>query len=242
MELPTATRLLDELRSRGLSARALGGIAVAIRCPTASTPAIRREFTDLDLIVHSRDAKALRETLREIGFDEQREFNTLNGHRRLAFDGAESEGHVDVFVGAFEMCHRLNLEGRLDVDPLTVPLADLALSKLQIAKLNQKDVVDIAAIFADHPLTDDDVGINQRYFVGLASRDWGWWRTVTENLELTRGQLGSLELAPEATSPASERIGALLANVTQSSKSLGWKARAKLGDRVPWRKEPEEGD
>ena len=63
--------------------------------------------------------------------------------------------------------------------PETLSLADLLLTKLQVVETNRKDVVDIATLLSDHPLTQDESGINMGYIASLAASDWPWWRTIS---------------------------------------------------------------
>ena len=63
---------------------------------------------------------------------------------------------VDVLVDTLEMCHRLEFGDRLRMSRPTLPLAELLLSKLQVVKINKKDVLDALILLAEHPLADDD--------------------------------------------------------------------------------------
>jgi hypothetical protein len=77
----------------------------------------------------------------------------------------------------------------------------------------------------------------------MVADDWGWWRTVTMNLDkirdLARGD-GS-ELVPAgAPHDAVEQIGTVRRAADDAPKSLKWKLRAKVGDRKKWYLEPEE--
>jgi hypothetical protein len=63
---------------------------------------------------------------------------------------------VDVFLGEFKMCHRLDLDDRLGVDHPALPAADLLLTKLQVLELNRKDVTDVAALLTTHKLDERD--------------------------------------------------------------------------------------
>jgi hypothetical protein len=56
-----------------------------------------------------------------------------------------------VLVGTFKMSHEIPLGKRLTLEPLTIPMAELLLTKLQIIELNEKDVRDALAILHDHP-------------------------------------------------------------------------------------------
>ena len=54
------------------------------------------------------------------------------------------------------MCHRIEFGDRLGKSRPTLPVADLLLSKLQIVKINRKDVLDALILLAEHPLGQDD--------------------------------------------------------------------------------------
>lgn len=238
MDLPQeAAELVAGLTQDGLPARLLGGVAVAIRCPTASAGALRRSYHDLDLIVTSRAAYRLGQALEAAGYRGEERFNALHGRTRMMFSGPL--GHIDVLVGPFVMCHRLDVGGRLTIDPVTLSLADLLLTKLQIARLNAKDASDIAALLLDHRLTGDDAGINGEYVAGLLAGDWGWWRTVTGSLEWLASSPPEA-LGPAARADLGDRIRDLRGAVDGRPKTVRWRVRARVGERVPWRLEPEE--
>jgi Uncharacterised nucleotidyltransferase len=235
-----ARRILSTVSDGGLTVRLLGGAAIALRCQHARPPApLARRYSDLDLVVDRRSATGLEKVLVDLGYRADVEFNTLHGRLRLVFDHAD-HSHLDVFVERFVMCHELNLGARLQVDTQTIPLADLWLTKLQVAKITHKDVVDVAALLVDWAVSDDDSGVNRRYIADLLSRDWGWWRTVTENVTIVRGRLAELGLGEAEQVLVTTRLDEIVADVERAPKTLRWKARARLGDRVPWREDPEE--
>jgi hypothetical protein len=232
-------QLVAELNQDNVIARALGGVGVALTCASARRPPLAREYHDLDLATTRRHAHRLSDALVGAGFEAAERFNALHGHSRMMFT-LPSRCHVDVLVQEFVMCHKLDLAARLTMRSDTIPLADLLLTKLQIAQINHKDVLDIAALLVDHPITEDEDGINASYIGRLLSDDWGWWRTVTENLVVVDELLARLGLAREDEERAHERLHDLNAAVSSRKRSLRWKARARLGERVAWRLDPEE--
>jgi hypothetical protein len=242
-ELPAAVKeaksMLAQLASSGVQTRALGGVAIALRCPSARTGPLRRAYHDLDLAVKRSDARPLKRALIEMGFGSNERFNALHGRTRLIFV-SPAQTHIDIIVGEFEMCHKLDFSDRLGIDQETLSLADLCLTKLQVAELNHKDAGDLAALFLDNPLTDDESGINAPYVEEVLGRDWGWWRTATANLELLEHLLPTFSLAPEQREKALDRVIELRRRAGLAKKSRRWKARARLGERVPWRSIPEE--
>ena len=84
----------------------------------------------------------------------------------------------------FKMCHELPLGERLDVDAPTIPLAELFLTKAQIVQLNEKDLLDLLALLADHPVGEGNgESINADRIAKLCGADWGLAKTVTLTLD-----------------------------------------------------------
>ena len=66
----------------------------------------------------------------------------------MLFFDEPNDRQVDVFVGTFRMCHEIPVRERLEVDPTSIPLAELLLTKLQVYELNEKDIRDTVAILS----------------------------------------------------------------------------------------------
>lgn len=236
-----AVRIVAAGEAQGLRLRLLGGIAIRLRAPSAARPAFARRYPDIDLATDAVKSRPVEQLLTELGYTPDREFNILNGSTRLLFFDLAHQRQVDIFVGHFEMCHRLPLAGRLDLDPLTLPLAELLLSKLQIVQINEKDLRDICALLLDHPVgTADGETINGRRIAELCAKDWGWWKTVMLSMDKVAGFCSSKDLDSAATQQILERVDALRTALHNTPKSLGWKARAAVGGRVQWYSLPEE--
>jgi hypothetical protein len=224
----------------------MGGLAFHARVPDW-TARSDRAGRDLDLATRGRDRKAVSELLIAEGYEPDRQYNALYGHKQLYFMDPDRRRPVDVLVDQLEMCHKFEFADRLGVDGSTLPLAELLLSKLQVVKINRKDVLDALVLLAEHPLTADDSGINVPRIVGLTSNDWGWWRTLTGNLD-GLAAFASTELQPADLDLGGRpprfqllrQIADLRAAVDAAPKSTRWKLRARVGERMPWYEEPEE--
>jgi hypothetical protein len=216
--------------------RLLGGVAVRLRSAGLPT-ALQREYKDLDFATTKKRVGDAQTLLRNLGYEPHTAFNTMNSRERLLFFDDANGRQVDVFVGAFRMCHQIPLETRLDVHGDTVPLAELLLTKLQIVELNEKDIRDAVALFLEHEVTDDDRGINAVRVALLTGEDWGLWRTITKNLDSVRAHLGSYDVDRERVA---DRITGLLDRIEAAPKSRGWKLRDRVGDRKRWYELPEE--
>ena len=124
-----------------------------LRAPGELAPAFRRTYADLDFVTTKKGVGATTGLFRGEGYEAQVAFNALHGGERLLFFDNDHDRQVDVFVGAFSMCHKIPLDGRIEVDPVSIPLAELLLTKLQVVQLNEKDVRDALALLHDHGVT-----------------------------------------------------------------------------------------
>ena len=234
-----ATRIGGTAAERGLPLRVLGGVAVAILCPSSSRPPLKREYADIDFATTGSAKEGVVELMEALGYIGDREFNMLHGHRRLFFWDESNRRQVDVFVDEANLCHRIDLKRRIEVAPLTVSLADLTVLKLQVVETNEKDYLDICAIFADHDLTDDESGINGAYIAEISAADWGLWRTL--GMVAERSERFALELPGfEAAEVVTERLRRLRKELDNVPKTRRWKLRARVGEKKRWYEIPEE--
>ena len=236
-------RVLEAAMSAGVDLRAIGGIGVALRAPSIRLFRVTRTYHDIDL-VGCAPRGPIETALTRLGYEPARRFNALNGADRLLFHDASGR-RVDVFLDQLRMCHDLRFTERLIVDGWTLPLADLLLSKLQIVELTDRDAQDIAALLADHELTENDSGIGLGRIRSVCATDWGWWRTVNENLRRLVARWpedAAWGSADEGLvfGTATARATALRGYLANTPKSAAWRVRAAIGDRVRWYTEPEE--
>jgi hypothetical protein len=232
-------RIAEAAAGRGLPLRVLGGVAVAILCPSSRLPPLKREYADIDFATIGAAKNGVVELMEALGYAGNREFNMLHGHRRLYFWDEINQRQIDIFVDEANLCHRIDFRRRIEAVPLTVSLADLTVLKLQVIETNEKDYLDICAIFADHDLSDDDSGINSAYIANLTASNWGLWRTL--GLVAERSEQFALEL-PDFSSKESvaARLRRLRKELDAVPKTRGWKLRARVGDRKRWYELPEE--
>jgi len=246
--LQEALRLIEAAQSRGLVLGLMGGVAFRSCAPEWKTR-ITGLQRDIDLATTSRDRKGVTDLLVAGGYLPDKQYNALYGNKELYFVDPSRARPVDVLVDRLEMCHSLVFADRLTLEFPTLPLADLLLSKLQVVKINRKDVVDALILLGEYPLSEHDQrGISVPRIVQVTANDWGWRRTVTANLDKLR-LFHEAELQPKELDVGRPlrfdpqvQIDALQTAIDAAPKSTRWKLRARLGDRVPWYQEPEEVD
>ena len=250
---PAGTRLASDIRDEagrlgaaivagGLAAGLMGGLAVWVRCPSVREAPYERAYQDLDFATTARSAPGLKALLEAEGYLPDKFFNGLHGATRLYYAAADQRWSVDVVVDALAMSHRIDLRTRLDQGSPTIALADLLLSKLQIWEINRKDVVDALCILADHPLSEDDravEGISLPRIRSVLGADWGFCHTVERNLAKVAETWAEQPL-PQPSFDVPAQVQALVGAIETAPKSLGWRTRARVGERVRWYETPEE--
>lgn len=232
-----AVRILEAAQAKGLPLRLLGGLAISFRCPgVQSDKRLQRTYADMDFAILSQSRAQIKSLFSSLQYTGKEPFNSLHGYQRLIFFH-EKHGHkVDIFVDHLQMCHTLDLRKRLLIHDQTLSLADLLITKLQIVEINEKDITDILALLGDHPIVGNEEGIHGNYVANLTAQDWGLYKTCTLNLE----KIQLLATEQHFSEEIQERIKMLLAIIEEQPKSMKWKARAFVGERVRWYELPEE--
>ena len=228
---------------RGVPLRLIGGQAV--RYLTPDYPPRVRGDQDMDFASVSSAKKPVMEFLGELGFQGDPRFNTLHGDRQMYFVTPDGLTSVDVVMDKLNMCHVLEFKDRIERMPVTIDVTDLLLTKLQVVEQNEKDVHDILYLLSGFEVREGDepgtIGLER--FGKVVADDWGWWRTATGSLESAiRHVEGDLAgLVPSAASFDSvAQARALREHADTVPKSLRWKIRSRVGERVQWYELPEE--
>src|SRR5262249_47027245 len=228
-------RLIGNSTKAGLTMRVLGGVAVCLQAPDEK-PLLPRKVGDIDVSTRQGGKRAATEVLTKAGYQADEHFNAFHGARRLLFYDEANRRKLDVFIGDFSMCHVIPISDRLELEPLTVPLAELMLTKLQIVELNERDQRDIYNLVYHHDLNE----LEADYIAVLCAKDWGLWRTTKTTIERCLANMPTYDLEPPARDAITERLTSLWQRVEAEPKSTKWKLRNRVGDRVRWYEEPEE--
>jgi hypothetical protein len=195
-------------------------------------------YTDIDFAGYGKQSKPIRDLFTSIGYDEDLEINAFHAEGgRLIFNNPSIPLHVDVFMDKLDFCHPIYWKGRLEVDDPTIPLAELLLEKMQIVKINEKDIIDTIMLLREHEVAaNDEDRINSAQVAKLCAAEWGLWRTTTMNLDKVRDYLPHLDLSEEDRSIVTQRLAELRTAMDDYPKGTKWKLRARVGDKVRWYK------
>jgi hypothetical protein len=236
-----ALRVVQSAQQQGITLRLLGGLAVRLHSPSANHRSLARPYPDIDYATPQKQAAKIEKLFGELGYSPNKNFNLFNGDVRLLFYDDEHRRQVDIFVAQFVMCHKIPITERMSLDSPTIPLAELMLTKLQIFELNEKDIRDLCALLLDHPLGEnDDETINVKRVSQLTSDDWGLWKTCMLSLGKVRRYIDTVEMDPPQQETLRARLGGLEAAMQSSPKSMRWKMRERVGEKMKWYELPEE--
>jgi len=228
----------------GILLRVIGSLAFQMHCPQFGylQAAMGRAYTDIDFAAYGKQSKHIQELLTSLGYTENREVFINSEGERAIFDKPQTGLHVDVFYEKLDFCHTIYWKDRLEVDAPTIPLAELLLEKMQIVKINEKDVIDTIMLLLEHPLGEADIEtINMERVARLCADDWGLWRTTTMNLDKVQKLAAQYrQLNDDQKARIDSQVREALVRLDAAPKSLAWKLRARLGDRVKWYRDVDE--
>ncbi len=234
-----AKRIVDRARSKRVQLRLMGGLAVRMHC--TSLDFCERPYSDIDLIGLRSQAMGIEEVFRNLGYFPDVTFNALHGGQRLKYEDHTNNRHVEVFLDKFRMDQTLDFRGRLEIDPYTISLTDLFITKIQVVKMDEKDFHDLFSLLRDHKIgMDDREGvINARYIAQLCAHDWGLYHTVLRNVERLPEFYEHFKLDNAERDSMDRRVWILRLMIIEEPKGPIWKARDRLGERLPYYEEVE---
>jgi hypothetical protein len=241
------TRILESLvrpENRHVILRLIGALAFRTHCVEFGylQDKLGRVFTDIDFASYPRYFRDIQRIFRELGYEEDKTVTQLFGDTRMLFHDMAFGRHIDIFFNELKFSHSVTFVNRLEIEELTLPLAELVLEKMQIFQINEKDLIDTIMLLREHPVGDSDhETVNAGIIARTLANDWGYWRTVTGNLKLTDEVLHTyVDLTDEDRWTVHDRIETLQERIEAAPKTLKWKARAAIGEKIKWYRDVEE--
>ncbi len=254
---------IDAARAKGVQLRLTGGLAVRRYCTDLEF--MDREYSDIDFVGRSDQKKDIHEVFETLDYTENRyvtqstDSGQLQYIKNEALEGMKAEAkavaagergsyepplvdHIDIFLDIMRMDHDIDVSERLEIDDYAISPADAFIAKMQIGKINQKDVHDVIALVKDVPLrdVDDDASLDLLHIAEVCSHDWGLYQDITTNLDIALAMVDDYGLTEAQQDRVYARLAAIKESVESASKTLRWRLRATVGERVAWRREIED--
>ena len=236
-----ALELVEQAKGQGLELRILGSLAYRLHCPANIDlfEAMKRDLTDIDFAARGDQRKQAREFFTGLGFLIDQDLLVATEGKRYSFTDPSTGMLVDIFFDELFFCHPIPLAKRLALDYPTITPTDLLLEKMQIVEINPKDIKDSTILILEHAnASGSSDAIDAAYIAKMLAADWGFYYTVTTNLEKLRAHVAKDDsLRPEQRELIDGRIQELLDAIENEPKSGKWKLRARVGPRVKWYQE-----
>lgn len=240
-----AMRVAQAAKEQNLVLRTMGATAIRIHCPEFAPlhERLGRPITDLDFIGLSKERNRLIKILEDTGFVMDRDARyRMAVVGRCVLQKRDSPLHADLFFDRLEWNHTLDLRDRLRLDFPTITISDLLFEKMQIVRINEKDIKDAVVMLREHPIADrDNECVNGSYVADILAADWGFYYTFTTNLSKVETFTQKYEqLSQEDRKDVTSKIASLRQMIEEKPKSLGWKLRARTGTSAKWYREVDE--
>ncbi len=237
-------RIIEASNNAGLLLRVIGSLAFQMHCPTFGylQAAMGRAYTDIDFAAYRKQSREIKSMMAGLGYAENREVFIISEGNRSIFENSHNKLHLDIFFDKLDFCHIISWENRLEADSPTIPLSEMLLEKMQIVRINEKDVIDTIMLLLEHPLGNiDKETINITRVARLCANDWGLWRTTTMNLDKVAHLVVEYPQLDDAQKTRLvSQVKQALSQIESEPKSMAWRLRSRVGDRVKWYKDVDE--
>ncbi len=236
---------MKRAEDQGVKLRIMGAVAIRLHAKSMleQSDALMRKITDIDFVGYSKQANKIEKLISDEGYDSLKAQITpgLLVNRLIFVSKKDPNRHIDVFLDELRMSHTIDYRNQLDKDFPTVSLAHLLLQKMQIVRINEKDIKDTLVLLLEHAIGyDNKEMIDDKLIAKTLANDWGFYYTLTTNLGKAKAFLETYQLSPEKKTTIRERIGSLLQAIEAEPKTLRWKLRARVGTKQKWYEEVEE--
>lgn len=257
--LDEAFRIVQKSKEYGVTLRVMGGVGIALRCQAQADFAGRlrrttqgnQEYTDLDFAGLFGQRGKLVDFFKTLSYEKRPTTISTSTSQRQIYFHPDGYFTVDVLMDKLLIAnHPIDFRKRIEVDGLTLSLADLLLEKIQMwVSFSEKDLKDCLLLLKAHDLSQDrseGESINAAYIADLLSDDWGFYYTATNNLKKmvnlindhdTPSKQANIDpslISADDRDVIASRIQRLLKTIEDRPKSFGWRMRAKLGTSKQW--------
>ena len=244
-----AKECVKEAEAEGITLRIMGGLAIYLHSQEYEQlweklgRLGKKVFTDIDYVSYGKFRGRLLEFFKNRGFTINQKLLYLYGKKRHIYYG-EKIPMVEIFFDKLEMNHTVDFKNRLEADYPTIPPAELLLQKIQMVRMNEKDIKDAIILIRAHELgKEDEEKINQVSIGASLLSDWGFYYTATTNLQKIKNSLSNYNvLGEEDIRVVGGRIDELLSYLEEKPKGIMWKSRALIGTKKKWYNEVDEWD
>jgi len=242
-----ALTILRAASEAKVALKMLGGLAIKVhslneegfarRMGRSAEPA--QEYSDIDFATYYKSREGVRRVMESLGYSKRPSTMSTSASQRQIYFHSKGWLYGDVFWDKLKAAnHPISFRGRLEIDPISIPLSDFLLEKLQIVSFSRKDMLDTLLLLKAHAVAEKEESetISTDRLAGVLSRDWGF--LVHCNHQPPEDKKKYLKdmsiLSPQESAELITKLDRILLATNSVSKSLGWRLRALVGTRKKW--------
>src|SRR6266540_3033915 len=137
----------------------LGGLAIKIHSLNDEEFANRlgrsaepgQEYSDIDFATYYKSREEVKKVMESLGYSKRPSTMSTSASQRQIYFHPKGWFYIDVFWDKLKAAnHPISFRNRLEVDPISIPLSDLLLEKLQIVSFSRKDLIDTLLLLKAH--------------------------------------------------------------------------------------------
>jgi predicted regulator of Ras-like GTPase activity (Roadblock/LC7/MglB family) len=215
--------------------RVMNSLAVWLSCPNARGLLLPPDKKQLVFAARSAQRESIRRALERVGYQTNQSPDEFFASPRLYFTNFSRGTFAEIHLDKFAMYHQFDLAPFLAQEGATLAETALVLARLQLVEMPEAGLRELSALLLDHDTSPRDAPgkIALSALARLCADEWGWYKTVTMNLQRVMA-FAVKTLAPDDKVIVVERAERIYQAVERTPKSLGWQARARIGENMRW--------
>src|SRR5438093_3542794 len=143
----------------------LGGLAIKVHSLNEKEFANRlgrsaekgQEYSDIDFATYYKSREGVRKVMESLGYSKRPSTMSTSASQRQIYFHPKGWFYIDAFWDKLKAAnHPINFRNRLGLDPVSIPLSDLLLEKLQIVSFSKKDMLDTLLLLKAHAVAQKE--------------------------------------------------------------------------------------
>ncbi|MBM3128016.1 MAG: hypothetical protein FJ009_05190 [Chloroflexi bacterium] len=235
-ELEDAWRQINgELEKGKLVARVMNSLAIWLSCPDARALLAPPDKKQLDFAARSNQRESIRRALERVGYQNNQSPDEFFNSPRLYFTNLSRGIFAEFYLDKFAMYHQFDLAPFLAQEGATLAATALALARLQLVEMPPLGLCELSALLLAHDTSPraEPGKIDLSALARLCADDWGWYKTVTMNLQRVMA-FAVKTLGADEKVVIVERAERIYQAIESAPKGFGWQARARVGESMRW--------
>ena len=167
---------LAERLSAQTSFRLIGSCAIWYLCTPKHSwlQSVGRMPKDIDAVILRTHVPALARLLSAEGWMDDVEIRTWSEGERLRYLNSTSQTVLDICVDRLRFCQVLDVRNVIMECPITLPVTEVFLSKVQISSKTESDLIDLTALLNSFGSSSRTFGFDAARLRRLMADSWRW--------------------------------------------------------------------